>query len=280
MGWRGLQSGPLSRHPRLPRSGIQSHEPSQPSVRPPQVTRGVADRAQAIELCAGTCSRRQFAPDVETASKRLVIAPFDRGFGCIVLAVRGVPASRPHDWPSTPPLSGSVHHVATGHLPIGLVSLGLAALWLTAGPPGRRGQAPSTKNGEWPHYTADVRGTKYSPLDQINADQLQQARSGVAVQDRQPGHAARVQARGHAADDRRRAVHDRRHAASSRGARRQVGRADVGASLSGRQARRLRAPAALRPRRGLLDRRPRRQPRDLRHAWIPADRAQRQDRRA
>src|SRR5258705_13159764 len=28
---------------------------------------------------------------------------------------------------------------------------------------------PSTKNGEWTHYTADVRGTKYSPLDQINA---------------------------------------------------------------------------------------------------------------
>ena len=24
-------------------------------------------------------------------------------------------------------------------------------------------------NGEWPHYTADLRGTKYSPLDQINA---------------------------------------------------------------------------------------------------------------
>jgi quinoprotein glucose dehydrogenase len=28
---------------------------------------------------------------------------------------------------------------------------------------------PSTKNGEWTHYTADVRGDKYSPLDQINA---------------------------------------------------------------------------------------------------------------
>jgi glucose dehydrogenase len=28
---------------------------------------------------------------------------------------------------------------------------------------------PSTRNGEWPHYTADLRGTKYSPLDQINA---------------------------------------------------------------------------------------------------------------
>src|SRR5215467_13464766 len=28
---------------------------------------------------------------------------------------------------------------------------------------------PSTKNGEWTHYTADMRVTKYSPLDQINA---------------------------------------------------------------------------------------------------------------
>src|SRR6266852_1976454 len=31
------------------------------------------------------------------------------------------------------------------------------------------GQQPSTKNGEWPNYTADIRGTRYSPLDQINA---------------------------------------------------------------------------------------------------------------
>ena len=28
---------------------------------------------------------------------------------------------------------------------------------------------PGTKNGDWTHYTADMRGTKYSPLDQINA---------------------------------------------------------------------------------------------------------------
>src|SRR5262245_53303845 len=26
----------------------------------------------------------------------------------------------------------------------------------------------STKNGEWPHYTADLTGSRYSPLDQIN----------------------------------------------------------------------------------------------------------------
>src|SRR5437016_7186444 len=32
-----------------------------------------------------------------------------------------------------------------------------------------RAQQPSTRNGEWPQYTADLKGTKYSPLDQINA---------------------------------------------------------------------------------------------------------------
>src|SRR4051795_3147232 len=29
--------------------------------------------------------------------------------------------------------------------------------------------APSPARGDWPHYTADMRGTKYSPLDQITA---------------------------------------------------------------------------------------------------------------
>src|SRR6266576_1286495 len=28
---------------------------------------------------------------------------------------------------------------------------------------------PSTRNGDWPHYTADMKGNRYSPLDQINA---------------------------------------------------------------------------------------------------------------
>ena len=33
----------------------------------------------------------------------------------------------------------------------------------------RASRTPSTANGDWPHYTADIRGWKYSPLDQINA---------------------------------------------------------------------------------------------------------------
>ena len=34
---------------------------------------------------------------------------------------------------------------------------------------GRAAGQPSTKNGEWPYYTADSRGSKYSPLDRIDA---------------------------------------------------------------------------------------------------------------
>src|SRR5437763_8122077 len=32
----------------------------------------------------------------------------------------------------------------------------------------QQAKMPSTAGGDWPHYTADVKGTKYSPLDQIN----------------------------------------------------------------------------------------------------------------
>src|SRR5881296_1284847 len=50
-----------------------------------------------------------------------------------------------------------------------LATLGITA-WLLA-PEGssQSNSMPSTKNGEWPMYTADLRGSKYSPLDQINA---------------------------------------------------------------------------------------------------------------
>jgi len=30
-----------------------------------------------------------------------------------------------------------------------------------------------TLNGEWPYYTGDIRGLRYSPLDQINADNFE-----------------------------------------------------------------------------------------------------------
>ncbi|HEY6211334.1 MAG TPA: PQQ-binding-like beta-propeller repeat protein, partial [Vicinamibacterales bacterium] len=44
-----------------------------------------------------------------------------------------------------------------------------AAIWFAARPAGQARPMPSTKNGDWTHYTADAHGTKYSPLDQINA---------------------------------------------------------------------------------------------------------------
>src|SRR5213082_1611205 len=33
---------------------------------------------------------------------------------------------------------------------------------------------PLTRSGDWPHYTADMHGTRYSPLDQINASNVNQ----------------------------------------------------------------------------------------------------------
>ena len=55
---------------------------------------------------------------------------------------------------------------------LALLVIGLA--WLTPRAAGQAGQAPaagqpSTRNGDWPMYTADLRGSKYSPLAQINA---------------------------------------------------------------------------------------------------------------
>src|SRR5438552_10252118 len=50
-----------------------------------------------------------------------------------------------------------------------LVSAVLGLVWTTIALYGQGGALPSTKNGEWPAYAADIRGSRYSPLDQINA---------------------------------------------------------------------------------------------------------------
>jgi glucose dehydrogenase len=47
--------------------------------------------------------------------------------------------------------------------------IGAGVVWTTVRTTGQAGMMPSTKNGDWTHYTADMRGTKYSPLDQVNA---------------------------------------------------------------------------------------------------------------
>src|SRR5215217_7785378 len=53
----------------------------------------------------------------------------------------------------------------------GLLCLSAAVLSVSTAMSGQSGLArqPSTANGDWPHYTADMRGTKYSPLAQIDA---------------------------------------------------------------------------------------------------------------
>jgi glucose dehydrogenase len=49
---------------------------------------------------------------------------------------------------------------------LAVAAIGLA-VW-TASTIGQARPAPSTKNGDWTYYTADIRGTKYSPLAEIN----------------------------------------------------------------------------------------------------------------
>src|SRR5215470_13507664 len=52
-----------------------------------------------------------------------------------------------------------------------LLSVLAVLLGITAVMSGQSGTAklPSTASGDWPHYTADLKGSRYSPLDQINA---------------------------------------------------------------------------------------------------------------
>src|SRR4029078_12561932 len=53
----------------------------------------------------------------------------------------------------------------------GLMTLGPR---MTAQLSGQAPGFPSTKNGEWPYYTADVKGSRYSPLDQITGSNFNQ----------------------------------------------------------------------------------------------------------
>src|SRR3989442_1637040 len=48
------------------------------------------------------------------------------------------------------------------------------AAWMAPRTSGQSIGAPGTKSGDWPAYAADVRGSRYSPLDQINASNFNQ----------------------------------------------------------------------------------------------------------
>src|SRR5499433_1866147 len=48
------------------------------------------------------------------------------------------------------------------------VLLATSLTWVSVRVSGQTSGQPGTKNGEWPYYSADLKGTRYSPLDQIN----------------------------------------------------------------------------------------------------------------
>jgi len=50
-----------------------------------------------------------------------------------------------------------------------LLCLGAGVLWVSTGISGQAPKPPSVANGDWLYYTSDLHGTRYSPLDQINA---------------------------------------------------------------------------------------------------------------
>src|SRR5499425_2390283 len=52
---------------------------------------------------------------------------------------------------------------------VAVAVLAAGLTWVSVHVSGQAAGPPSTKNGEWPYYTADLKGTRYSPLDQINA---------------------------------------------------------------------------------------------------------------
>src|SRR3954465_304250 len=50
-----------------------------------------------------------------------------------------------------------------------LALLAAGLMWVAPKVAGQAGPMPSTRNGDWTHYTAAVRASPHAPLDQINA---------------------------------------------------------------------------------------------------------------
>ena len=162
-----------------------------------------------------------------------------------------------------------------------LLSLVAALAAIAAGLAGQdRGSQPTTARGDWPHYTADLRGTKYSPLDQINASNFRGLEVAWRFKTDMLGPRPEFKLEGTPL-----AVNGvlyttggtRRSVIAIDGAHR---RADLGAQPARRQARRGLAAPALGPRRLVLERRPRRRSHPLRDHRLPARRAQCEDRTA
>ena len=150
--------------------------------------------------------------------------------------------------------------------------------WLVTAVSGQGGQ-PSTARGEWPHYTADIKGTRYSPLDQINASNFNKLEVAWRYKTDNLGPFPEFKLEGTPLDGQRRAVHDG-------GTRRSVIALDAKtgeliwvAQHARRQTRRCGAAAVVGPRRVVLDRRQGRRTHPLRDDRLSARRAERKDRR-
>ena len=145
--------------------------------------------------------------------------------------------------------------------------------------PGRPPGQPSTRNGDWPHYTADMKGTRYSPLDQINGSNFNQLEVAWRFKTDNLGPRPEYKLEGTPL-----AIKGILY--TTGGTRRSVVALDgktgeVIWTHSLREGKR----AAVSPRQlsgrgvSVLDRRQRRRPRDLRDDRLSARRAQREDRR-
>ena len=138
---------------------------------------------------------------------------------------------------------------------------------------------PSTKNGEWPHYNADLKGTRYSPLDQINASNFNKLEVAWRFKTDNFGPFPEYKLEGTP-------LMVKGVLYTTAGTRRSVIALDAKTgeliwshSLREGQARRRRPAAVVGPRRLVLDRRQRRRARPLRHDGLSPRRAERQDRR-
>src|SRR5258708_25614860 len=58
---------------------------------------------------------------------------------------------------------------------------------MTANLAGQAPGFPTTKNGEWPYYTADVRGPRHSPPHQINPRNFTQPDNARPLKNDNPG---------------------------------------------------------------------------------------------
>ena len=170
-------------------------------------------------------------------------------------------------------------------LPGALVCLILGALWVMFGDHARGG--PVRRGTGIARRVANVRRrSRQHAVLAARSDQrqqLQEPRGRLAVQDRQPGTAARVQPAIDAARGQRHPLHDRRHAGARWSPSNAGDRRDEVDVQPGRgQARRSGAAAALRAAacRYWTDGWEERRANHLRHAGLPDDRARRGDRTA